>query len=59
MSFLANSLPGIRVFVVTSVVEQLHGWLWVVLKKKEEESHLECRCEGPQASHSAGGLPSA
>lgn len=22
-------LPGVRVFVVTSIVEQLHGWLWV------------------------------
>lgn len=34
MSFLAGILPGIWVFVVTSVVEQLHSWLWIILKRE-------------------------
>lgn len=49
MALLAATLPGIRVFVVTSVVQQLHGRLRVVIKKKES-----LRVEVPWASHGAG-----
>lgn len=51
--FLTDTLPGIWVFVVTSVVEQLHGWLKAVIKKKDK-SHLEWRYCGLWASHRAG-----
>ena len=35
MSFPAAALPGVGVFVVTSVVQQLHGRLRVVVEKEE------------------------
>lgn len=48
-------LPGVRVFVVASVVQQLHGWLWGI--SREELVGTRGLPEGPHPRGGARGRP--